>query len=234
MSVLTSLGILILSMLILAFLQLVPGIFALFSHHVSGKYSRLKASDLTIFFIVGAETAITLILLTIYVVLANSALLAYVTTTRCFAWIIAGILAAIGLLILFCYFRKSPGTELFISRRLAQGYQHKITTVKSRSDAFILGFFAALPELIFTLPIFIISTIVIMQIGPDPLARAGLIVLVAICAILPLFIIHSSFAIGHSLADFIKFRFRNKPFFRFCLCFLYLLVALLIVLETLL
>ena len=57
MSVFVSVGIVILAMLIMAFLQLSSGVFSLFYHYASGKYSKSRASDMTLFFILGTETA---------------------------------------------------------------------------------------------------------------------------------------------------------------------------------
>ena len=78
MSVLTAVGILLLSMLVLAVLQLVPGIFLLFSHFTRGKYSRVHANDLNIFFIIGVETAIVLVFLSLYAILCCSPAVSFI------------------------------------------------------------------------------------------------------------------------------------------------------------
>ena len=234
MSVLTSLGILIFSALILAFLQFIPGVFSLFSHFMSGKFSKVKASDLTIFFILGVETAVTLILLSLFFILSSSSVIISAITSDIFAWIITGILIALCIVFLCCYYRKSSGTELFISRRLAHNYKHRIKTTKTRSDAFVLGLTAILPELVFTLPLYILSTAQIIQFDISSLSRSGLIILLAIITILPLLIIHILSVTHHNLADFIKFRIRHKQFFRFTIALFYLLLAIIVLLGALL
>ena len=214
----------------MVFLQLVPGIFALFSHYTSGKYSQVRATDLATFFILGAETSVVVVFLCIYAILCCSPAVTFIIDSEVFAWAMAGILIALTLAILGFYFRKGSGTKLFISRRLASNLRTRITTVKTRSDAFAFGFVSAVPELIFTLPIYLLATIAIMRLNLSHFESAGLIILFAIVAILPLLIIHCS--PSHNLADFLRFRFKNKSFFRFAIALFYLLIAALIILGV--
>ena len=230
MSVLTPVGIIVFSMLIAAFLQLVPGIFLIFSHFVTGKYSKNKASDLTAFFIFGVETATITMFLATYAILCSAS---SIIDSTAFAWIAAGIFIALSLITLTLYFRKGRGSRLFISRSFAKSIRTKVTTVKSRSDAFFLGFFSIVPELFFTLPIYFACSVAIMQLAPTSFGRAGLIVLFALTSIAPLLILHA-FSRTHTTADFIRFRFQNKSFFRFALSLFYLFLAILIILGVLL
>lgn len=233
MNVFTSVGILLFAMLILALLQLVPGIFLLFYHHASGKYSRKKASDQAAFFIFGVETATILVFLFIYLVLSYSPALVPIFDSQIFAWVMAGLTCILGLVACFGYFRRGSGTQLFISRSTAHQYQTQIKSVKSRSDAFVLGLTAIAPELIFTLPLYILATIEIMRLGTTCFSRAGLIILFALIAILPLIIIHSLWR-HRNLADFMRFRFKNKTFFRFALSCAYFTLTILIILGAML
>lgn len=234
MSVLTAVGILLLSMLVLAVLQLVPGIFLLFSHFTRGKYSRVHANDLNIFFIIGVETAMVLVFLSLYAILCCSPAVTFIIDSDIFIWVMAGISLALSLISFIFYFRSGRGTELFISRRMAKGIKHKITITKTRSDAFVLGLVSIVPELIFTLPLILLSAIEIMRLNINCPERACLIILFAVAAIFPLLLIHGFSANGHTLAEFTRFRFKNKPFFRFWLSFSYFLIAILIILGVLL
>ena len=229
MSVLTSLGVLILTMLSLAFFQLVPSVFSLFLHFTSGRYSKFKTSDLAVFFILGTETFTVFILLFIYFLLFNSPSLFWIIDNSVFSWLIAGILAALGILIFTLYYRRHSRTELFISRKLARSLQARAKTIKTRSDAFAPGFTSALPEFAFTLPLYIVSTITIMQFNSNAFTRAGIIILFALFAILPLLIIFFLFNTGHTLADSLRFRTRNYHFLRICLALFYFLIAILII-----
>ncbi|MCR5700320.1 MAG: hypothetical protein K6G49_02735 [Candidatus Saccharibacteria bacterium] len=230
MSVLTAVGILVLAMLIMASLQLVPGIFALFSHYVAGKYPRSRATDLSTFFILGVETSVVVIFFCTYAILCCSPAVTFIVDSDIFAWTMAGIFIALTLGILGFYFRKGPGTKLFISRRLASNFNAKVIATKTRSDAFTLGLTASVPELIFTLPIYLMAAISIMRLDSTPLERAGIILLFAIVSVFPLIIIHH--LSNHNFADFIKFRFKNKAFFRFVLALFYLFIAALIILGV--
>lgn len=226
MSVFTSLGILILSMLILAFLQLSPGIFSLLFHYASGKYSRNKASDLAIFYIFGVETITATIFLIIYFIFCALASFSIdfdlLTIPFCLVLIFYSAFC------LLFYFKKSPGTKLFIPRSLAKKFDQKAKSVKNRSDSFVLGAISTVPELFITIPIYCISAIEIMKIGETPLIRATFVILLILSSILQQIIMHFLKHFHFSLADFQKFRTKNKLFFRIFLAFLLFLLAILI------
>ena len=233
MSVFTSLGILIIAMLIMALLQLVPGVFLLFRHYASGKYSARKASDLALFFILGVETAVVIIFLSLYFIITAISATIIDFNNEYYYWFMSTIFVIICFAILFCYYRKSTGTKLFISRSLAHKLDHKARTAKSRSDAFMLGITSIIPEIIFTLPLFIISITSITSVVAESVLRSGLIILFAISAILPLIIYNIAFTTNHHLASFIKFRFKNKTFIRLIISFLYLSLSIIIIIGIL-
>ena len=229
MSVFTSLGILILSTLIIASMKLIPGVFALLLHYASGKFSKTKVNDLSIFFIFGTETMIALILFLISILAFSISPETLNLGNNMFTWIIIGILIALSLIVFFFYYRKDPGTKLFISRKVAKSLDQKACLVKTRSDAFVLGFFSGLPELFLVIPIYLVSIISITQISTCASYYSALIILLDIIAISPLFLIHGLFQTNHNLADIGKLRTKNKTFFRIFISLLYLLLAILII-----
>lgn len=216
-------------MLIQGFLQLTPGVFMIFYHYISGKYSKTKTSDLALFFIFGVETMTALVFMSIYFIICTLSSTPINFSSDIFAWLLAGILAALSFATFFCYFRRGAGTKLFISRRQARNFINNSTAVKSRSDAFTLGFVSGIPELIFTLPLYLLAVIEIMYLGTTPLSRSALVITYVLVAILPLLIIYIYYRTHHNLADLTRFRTRSKPFFRFFLSLLYLLLAILII-----
>ena len=228
MSVFTSAGILILSMLIMAFLQLAPSVFLLFSHYSYGKYSRKNTSNASLFFILGAETSTALIFILLYIAM-SSLYIAPAFTDNLLGWLVAGIMIAIGIIFPFCYFRKGRGTKLFISRRLAKEFNYKAKTVKTRSDAFILGFISSLPELIFSFPVYIIAILEIMQIGDLAIIRAILSLCFILIKITPLITIHITMDRGYNLVNIQKTRVANKQFIRFFTSLTYILIGILII-----
>lgn len=232
MGVFTSLGILVLSVLIIAFLQFISGIFLLTRHYASGKYSRVKASDLSLFFIFGVETALALIFVLVYFILSSSPIFSLLFGNEIFTWSMFTIFLLFSIISLFFYFRKGSGTKLFLSRSLASKYHTQAKSIKNRSDSFMLGLSSVLPELILTLPLIILSSTEIMKIAPSPFSSASLILLFIIIIITPLLAIHILYNKNYNLADFIKFRFKNKNFFRSIISLFYLILATLVIVRS--
>lgn len=228
MNAVTSLGILILVALIHAFFQLTPGIFMLFYHTALGKYSKKSASKLALFFILGAETRIALFFIIAYFLSLTTFYNWLNFENGIFGWIIIGILLTTAIFIPFFYFRKGPGSRLFISRKCAKNIDLNIKLVKNSSDAFMLGFLSGLPELIFMLPLYFIAAIETMHLSDLNLFRALSVFAFLIISIFPLLSLHSSFETNHNLAELQRFREKNKNFALFNLTFCYLLVTTLI------
>lgn len=229
MTIFTSFGILILSVLIMCFLMLIPGIFATFFHYASGQYSRKKVDDLSLFFILGTETMTVLTFFLISIIMWVFPLPIINFSNPILLWILIGIFLALGLATFCFYFRQGSGSELFISRSLAHKFAQKAKLIKTRSDAFVFGFISGVPELPFTLPLYFISILSITNISFSPLTCSSIIVLYTLISVLPLFITHTLFRHNHNLADFIKFRTKNKLFFRFLISILYLIIAILLI-----
>lgn len=234
MSVFTPIGILLFGSLIVAFSGLTSGVFLILYHSLLGRMSRRRASDFAMFFIFGVETTLTLLLLSVYTIFNVSLGFINFYNSNIFTWILTGLLVFFGILYGTIYFRPSRGTKLFISRPIAHRYHVKAGTVKSRSDAFMLGLSALLPDLLFTTPILIISVLTVAHLGSTPPARAGLLILFVLISILPLLLLHLCFNSGRNLAELLRFRFKNKAFFRFLVTLFYFLVALLIILRNIL
>ena len=229
MDVFTSVGILILSMLILAFLMLTPGVFANFFHYASGKYYRAKADRFSIFFILGAETMVVLSFFFIAIIVMIIPPPFLNLENNLTSWISTSIFVAVSLSILLFYFRKKPGSKLFISRNTAKNLLDQPKFIKTPSDAFVFGFITKIPELPFTIPIYFTSALVISNLTTSPLLYASIIILYALVSILPLFILYYAFRSHLNLASYIKLRSKNKTFLRFFLSSLYFLIAMLII-----
>ena len=228
MSIFTSLGIFIISGLIIASLKLIPGVFALFYHYASGKYSAKKVSDLSIFFVLGAETLPVLIFVILNLASRTLLFTDITLTENIIIATASGLLFALSFSTFFFYYRKSKGTELFISRKTAGRLVKRACAIKSRSDAFFLGFISGLPELIFTLPLY---TIVLIEISnnPDIISVSSFLLIFILFIITPLFLIYSYFRNDNNLANFERLRVKNKPFFRSFIASLYALLAILLI-----
>lgn len=229
MSFFISLGIIILAMLIMSCLQLQSGIFALLYHYTSGKYSKKRASDLTLFFILGVETAAACLFLFSFYASNLLFLFQLHPETSFVAWIIIGVLIALSLTSLFCYFRPEAGTKLFISRKHAKLLDYQARQTKSRSNSFILGILTGIHELPFTLPLYIITSIEIAELSINPFLKNIFTILYILAPTIPLFIIRWKFQIGQNLADIQKSRSKNKTFVRTILCSCYIVIAILFI-----
>ena len=229
MSFFISLGITVLAMVVIMFLQLRPGVFMLFSHYTRGKFSRARASDLSIFFILGAEAASACIFLCSYYLTNLFFLYSFRPETSFFAWVAVGVLIALAIASIFCYFRPGPGTRLFISRASARALDTHARGAKSRSDAFILGAMSGMCELVFALPLYIIASVELIELSVSPTPTYLLMLLFIIAPILPLFVIRWRFASRHNLAELQRSRVRSKSFIRILLPICYLTIAILII-----
>lgn len=228
MSVFASVGILILSMLIAAFTQLSLGVFMLTSHYSYGKFSKKNASYASLFYILGAEASNALVFILIYFALSALYVAPVEITNSALTWATAGSMLAIGIIFPFCYFRKGPGTRLFISRRLAKAFDVKARAIKMRSDAFVLGFISGLPELIFTLPVYFVAVLEIMKLGSSPMMRAFLALLFVLAKTAPLLAAYMSVDSGHGIVAAQKARVKSREFVRFFVSISYLMIGALI------
>lgn len=224
MSFFISLGIVVLAMLIQGFLQLNPSVFLIFYHNAIGKKSVKKADDYSLFYILGVEAFLTTLFL-----LINSTFFCMFKdapehSLDFLPWVLAGIFIALSLFTLFWYYRKSNGTELFISRKTSKKLFALAENTKSRSDAFILGTVVGLLELFLTFPICFVVSLASMQAGVP--FRAVFIILYIFSATLPFFIQLFLFHTDHNLADIQKSRIRNKVFNRIIISLCYILLAL--------
>lgn len=227
MTVFASLGIVILSMLIMSALQIVPGVFALFYHYTLGKHSKQKASILGLFFILGTEVISACLFLSSYY-LVNLLFFSERRPENSFLiWLATGIIIALSISSFFFYFRKKS-TTTFLSRKHAKTLRHHCKTTNRPSDAFVLGALSNTCELAFTLPLYIVTAIEIMEMHTEYFADDLLTVLYILTPTVPLFIIYYKYHTHHNLADILKSRAKDKTFNRFILGFSYLTIAILI------
>lgn len=224
MSFFTSLSILILVSLIQASLQLSSGIFLIFRHYASGKYSRKKVDNFTLLYLLGIETFNTVMFLSIYSFYFSIFYHFPNAELHYFPWAMAGVCIALSVSsFLYYYRRKSRGTELFIRRKYAKNLIHRAKNVKTKSDAFMLGCFANIAELIFVIPLFILAVVSINEF--DILPRSPFAFLFIISSIVPILTIIVLYNTGHNIAEIERRRIKDKPFFRFIIPLGYILLA---------
>ncbi len=220
--------ILLLVMVILTCMQLPAGIFSIFYHSAISKNSHKKADDLSLSFILGAKFFNALVWFSSYIII-NSILSAQSFPYIILYWVFATIFLCEAFIFFFLYYRKGHSTALFISRRIATNYAAHCAHTKKRSDAFLIGFVSFLPELIFTMPLYIFTSLILVHSLP---ALYALIVIIAIIAItIPLHCIRIAYLAGCNLANIERIRTSIKPFIRFIIPLSFITIAIIIIIN---
>lgn len=215
-------------MLIQGFLQVTPGVFAIFYHHALGKTTAKKADDQSLSFILGTEIATAVFFLITY------SIITFFTTENnflnsTFLWIMAGLFFALSVFTFFCYFKlgkkNKNTTKLFLTRHTAESFTYHATHNKNRTDTIVLGFLSTTAELVFTLPLFIMSSVEILNLSP----RFNFVFIIAyiVVATIPLFTVRTLYRTGHNLAEIQKLRVKRKTLFRIIISVSYLLLGVL-------
>lgn len=233
MSAFLSVIIILVAMVIQAFLELTPGVFAVFYHHALGKTNTKKADDASLSFILGTEIFTAIVFLIIYIIISFIAA-DKITDNNVYIAIIAGIFITEAVIAFFFYFKrnskkKEQSTKLFLPRIIAKNLIIHAEKAKNRSDTIILGIITSALELFFTLPLYIIISTEILDLNP----RYGFVYIIAyiIIATLPLFAIRTAFRTDHNLAEIQRFRVRKKFTIRLILSISYLFIATLIIMK---
>lgn len=222
MSSFVSLGIVLLSSLIIATLQLAPSTLLLLYRSSLGKVGNLKEAknlkkaikkrtkSLVSSYISGVALIIFLILSAVCFlisVLSTSGVLSSLALL-----VLVGILGLFSFSVLFFYYRKSGTTELWIPRKVAKFINSRAEKTSDNSEAFSLGILATLSEIIFSIIPIILSADSILRL--DEIFQVFAIALFTIISILPLLIIRFIIRNGKTIVDIQRWRLKNKNFFR--------------------
>ena len=206
-----SLGIVVLSGLVAASLQLPLGTLLLLYHASLGRHIRKKTKCLASSFISGA-TLMNFLLLGTAIFLIASLTDGGVLPDLAHI-IIFGLLVALGVIAWFFYYRRKGSTELWLPRHLARYIDSRAKTTSDNSEAFSLGLLVPLSEILFTLPLLALSADAILRL--DPLYQALGLVVFTIFSILPLLLLRLLIRKGRNVAEVQRWRLKNKSFFRF-------------------
>ncbi len=211
MEVYVSLGIIILGGLIVASLQLSIGTLLLLYHASFGKKIQTKTKELTSSFIAGSTFMSFMLLgttLFLVSVLSTGGVLPRVAYIFIF-----GVLIALSIAVCLFYYRRKGSTELWLPRQLASYIRSRAIVTNDNSEAFSLGILVLLSEILFTLPLLVISADAILHLKTIYQAL-GLVIFTSFSA-LPLLILRFFIRRGRNIAEVQRWRIRNKTFFRF-------------------
>lgn len=196
--------------LIHASLGLDLGCLLLLSRYSLGsKTRRPNTKSFTSSFIAGAGTITLLLIMSLCFLLIN---LTGDVLPVCLTVIEICVLFTLGLTVWWFYYKKGPGTILWIPRPIARFLDNRLAKVENNTDAFSLGLIASLGEapLNLVLIFFAASTALQLPIEWQLLAVTGY----TIITILPLVIFKCFIKSGKNLVRIQKWRESNKFFLK--------------------
>lgn len=211
MEVYTSLGIIILSGLVAASLQLPLGTLLLLYHASLSKNVRKKTKTIASSFISGVTLMNFLLLGTALFLVAS--LTANGVIPDLGHIILFGILVALSIVAWFFYYKRKGSTELWLPRRLAKFIDARAKLTSDTTEAFSLGLLVPLSEILFTLPLLALASDAILRL--DPVFQAVGLVIYTIFGSVPLLALRISIRKGRNVAEVQRWRLKNKNFFRF-------------------
>lgn len=207
----SSLAIVLLAALTHASFQLSVSVLTLLSGHALGrKTAHLRLMRLTGGFIAGVGV-MTILLVTSIAYFLSAAMPA---TTPGILWAIySGGAVGVGVSVWLFYWRREPGTLLWIPRGFASFLAARSKSTKNSVETFGLGLLSVIGELLFTFVPITIAALVLIRLPLD-LQLLG-ILLYAGVSLLPLLTIGLLIGGGHKLSDIQRWRESNKRFLQF-------------------
>lgn len=130
------------------------------------------------------------------------------------AWSVGcGLLMGLGIAVWAFYYRKAPGTTLWLPRSLASFLADRTKATKSSSEAFSLGMASVVAEILFIVAPLVVAAMTLAHI--NPLWQIVGILLYVTLASLPLLLVGMMIGGGHKLSHIQKWREHNKRFLQF-------------------
>lgn len=211
MNTVESLIIVAVAALIHASFQLSVSMLTLLSSHTIGaERSHRRLVSLTGSFTLGVFFMTLLLLSTLSLFLLG----AISTENTPFLTVMAcGLLFGLGVAVWIFYYRREQGTTLWLPRGAARYLNDRTKATKHSAEAFALGMFSVVAELLFIFAPLFISALVLISLTPS-LQITG-VLLYAIISLFPLLIVYLMVSGGHSISRIQKWRESNKRFLQF-------------------
>lgn len=124
-----------------------------------------------------------------------------------------GLLFGLGIAVWAFYYRREPGTSLWIPRSIARYIMQRTKATKSSAEAFSLGMSSVVGELLFSIAPLIVAALVIIGLEPH-WQLAGIAVYTAL-SLLSLGIVTMLIGGGHKISQIQRWRETNKRFLQF-------------------
>lgn len=206
-----SFAIIIFAALIHASFQLSVSMLTLLSGHAIGnKAAHTKLLRLTNAFTLGVAIMTLLCVSFIAFILQHS----FEPTIPPVAWASsAGLMIGLGIAVWAFYYRRSPGTSLWIPRGMARYLSDRTKSTKSSAEAFSLGLSSVIGELIFIFAPITVSALAMMQL--EPVLQIAAVIVYTCISLVSLLVVNGLIGSGHTLSGIQKWRESNKRFLQF-------------------
>ena len=130
------------------------------------------------------------------------------------AWaIVCGLLLSLGMAVWMFYYRREPGTSLWLPRSMARYLMARTKSTKLAAEAFGLGLGSVVAELLFIIGPVVMAALVLTEL--TPIWQLAGLATYAFASLLPLFMVMVLIGGGHSLSGIQKWREDNKGFMQF-------------------
>lgn len=211
MDVTTPLAAIALAGFIHASFQLSISTLTLLSGHAIGK----KASKTRLFKLVAGFSFGT-VLMTL-LVLSSSALwlqIAFGDSVPAIAWAtVCGLLIGLSIAVWIFYYRKEPGTSLWIPRGLARYLVSRTKSTRATAEALGLGVVSVIGEILFISGPILVSALLLIQL--EPYWQLVGLATYAITSLLPFLFVALLISSGYNIGKIQRWRTDNKGFLQF-------------------
>lgn len=207
MSDLLSIATIALAGIVQASLQLSLGGLILLYHSSMGRHRRRKTRYLAKSYIWGAG-AISFVIVCAGAFIMQNTIGAALRQE--WLMIAIGAIAACAFVMLFFYYRKGRGTELWVPKSISGYITRRARHANDNIEAFSLGMLSAFAELPITIALYFVVANCLLQTSM-PLLVAVLYVAIVV---LPMFILKLTIKSGQNVVAAQKWRIRNKSFLR--------------------
>ena len=201
----SSLATIIFAAIIHASFQLSVSVLTLLSGHSIGKKTaQRKILRMSNSFVFGVSISY---FLSLFIHHATSA-------EQLVAAVSSGMMFGLGIAIWAFYFRRQPGTSLWLPRNFAEYLNKRTKKTKNSVESFALGIISVIAEIIFIIAPIIAASLAIITL-PNPLLQIISVAIYVIVSALPLFIFIVLIGSGRSISNLQRWREDHKRFLQF-------------------
>lgn len=211
MDIIGSLAVIAFAGLIHATFQLSVSMLTLLSGHAIGRKAAHKRLLRLMGGFLSGATVMTILLVSFVAMWFESSFKGDVPVL---AWAATcGLLLSLGIAVWVFYYRREPGTSLWLPRSMARYLMGRTKATRFAAEAFGLGLGSVMAELLFVLGPVVMAALVLTKLSPVwQVAGLGIY---GLTSLLSLLVVAALIGSGHSLSGIQKWRENNKGFLQF-------------------